>query len=135
MPEWWEAYDVDLYRRETCWFCDCPLEGVPYFFPYGTFTIRKITKFRALQVCQLCCMHEAAQIEATDEGRKFVGIELRRCVCGRAQLSSLGECVTCHRERRMLDRELADIKLTRRILASLKKEISVGKESHNGSVA
>lgn len=135
MNEWWEAYDVDLYRRETCWHCEAPLSGPANFFPHGTFTIRGITKVRAMQVCALCLMHEAAQVEARDEGRKFAEIELRRCVCGRARLAVIGECVTCHRERRMLDKQWAEIKLARRILSSLRKEIKDGKAALNGGTS
>lgn len=135
MAEWWEAYDVDLHRRETCWHCAVSLTGTQIFFPWGTYTIRGRSKLRAIQVCATCYAHESAMAEATDEGRKFVPIELVRCVCGRAQLSSIGECAACHRQRRMLDRQYAEIKLVRRILSSIRKEIKNDKSTLDGGTS
>lgn len=132
MSEWWESPHVMLHRRETCWYCEAALSPPAIFMPEGGCNLRGIQRAHAIQCCALCFMHESARVEARDECRKFVDIEYERCVCGRAQVSLIGECITCHRERRMLDRQWAEIKLARRILTSIRKEIKVGKQALDG---
>jgi hypothetical protein len=135
--EWWERGYVEVHRRATCWFCEAPLAGKEIFVPWGaqgSYRGRP-QSVHAMQVCWLCLMHESARVEAKDDGRRFVDIEFERCRCGRAQLSSIGECITCRRERRMLDRQWAEIKLARRILSSIRKEIKVGKAALDGGTS
>lgn len=135
MNEWWEQHGVRAYRRTECWFCEAQLAGTNYFIPFGRNTDRYRTWLDAMQVCALCCMREYAIIEAKDECRKFVAIEAERCVCGRVQISAIGECIACHRERRMLDKQWAEIKQARRILQSIRKEIKIGKTAFDGGTS
>lgn len=137
MSEWWENSGVEAQRRTDCWYCDAQLTGPPIFFPWGSQGMwrGRPQRILAMQCCALCCMREYAIVEAKDEGRRFVDIERERCVCGRAQVGSIGECITCHREKRMLDKQMRDIKLARRILASIRKEIKIGKAALNGGAS
>lgn len=123
--KWWERYGVECVYRETCWHCSAPIKGTEHFIMYGFSQRRNMPeRVRAIQVCGICEGHESAMLEAQDECRKYIEIEVSiRCTCGQAALAATGECMQCGREKRMLDKRWAAIKLARRLLLDVKREI------------
>lgn len=130
---WWDRYEVYCNRSKKCWHCNGPT--VELFIPHGWFAVGRgrVRKLWAQQVCPVCFEHEFAIIEAEDDGRRFSKVELTdRCLCGRAVLPPIGECVLCHRERRMLSKQQAQLRLTRRMLLQLRQGIRDAKELARG---
>lgn len=131
---WWEHPYITVGAREACCVCDepCPAE---HYLPYVGWGRGDRIQVYAHRACARCVAQEVAMLEAKDEGRQYVTIlPLRRCVCGNAALAITEECVPCSRQRRMLDREWSDLKLARRLLRDVKRELR-SRAPHDGEFA
>jgi len=118
-----------LYPRSKCSICGMPIgcdaaqpEAWPHWHYLWAITRRGVENFQFEAVCELCARMDIALDEAREESRRFTEIDIgERCQCGRAVHVSLSSCVLCWRERRMLDRQLRDVRVTARIAKQLKR--------------
>lgn len=95
-------------------------------------------------LCRICFDMELAISEAGVDGRRFTSIGVgtdeigseygRRCVCGCVTHSTLGMCIQCSKDNRMLTAMEAQKKFTDRLLKELKAQIkSTLKENQNAN--
>ena len=112
---------LEYLEREDCWICGHATDSASWV-NRGTHFVRNIENIILVQVCCLCARFEEAMIEADIESRRYTEVELQeRCICGRVIHSLLGTCVMCWRERRMISKELRELKLTRAVMLELKR--------------
>ncbi len=111
---------LEYFRSKDCWFCDGPADPKSWV-KLQTHVYRNVEIISLVQTCRVCEQFEEAMIEAEIESRRYTAVELERCVCGRAVHSTLGFCVSCWRQRRMIDKELRDLKLARDVMRQLKR--------------
>ena len=112
---------LEFHEREDCWICGNATNPGSWI-KRGTHIQRNVEIISLVQTCRVCEQIEEAMIEAEIESRRYTEIELEdRCICGRAIHSLLGSCVTCWRERRMIDKKLRELKLTRDIMRQLRR--------------
>ena len=111
---------LEYFKRDDCFICSGPANPTSWV-KIGTLFQRNVEVFQFVQTCRMCEQFEQAMIEAEIEGRRYTAVELERCICGRAIHSSLNFCVSCWRQRRMIAKELRELKLTRDVMRELKR--------------
>ena len=111
---------LEYLKRDDCWYCSSPTDPLSWS-NHGTHIQRNVEIISFVQLCRICGLFEQAMIEAQIESRRYTEVELERCMCGRTIHSSLGFCVSCWRQRRMISEELRQLKLTRDIVRELRR--------------
>ena len=117
---------LEYFKSKDCWFCDGSADP-KLWVKLQTHIYRNVEIISLVQTCRVCELFEQAMVEADIESRRYTEVELERCICGRVVHSSLGFCVLCWRQRRMISKELRELKLTRDIMRQLRRR---AKEAH-----
>lgn len=119
-----------LHPHGDCWYCNTAIACdslKPEAWPHWSLMASRVSRgretFEFVPCCALCAAFNIAMNEASEAGRRFTEIWLwERCNCGRAEHPSLGRCVLCWQESRMLSRQLREVRATKRIAQQLKRK-------------
>jgi hypothetical protein len=115
-------------KSNTCWDCGCVIQPeAPERFAFLAAPCGRENRWTARQCCDFCGDSDEALQDAKADGRRFTEIGVRsgidRCACGSVAVGSLGWCIECSKQIRMIGKFAAESRFISKALRELRKEI------------